>query len=85
MRRLSPRTRSTLSELSGNHLSGYVTPMMLGARDASHHSATLALLVRHGFAERRKRNTLANMIGSRRGSWEYRITDAGWKALRGQP
>jgi hypothetical protein len=48
-------------------------PMDLGGRDGSPHSAILARLVKKGHVERRKRNTLANMLrGGGRGSWEYR-------------
>jgi len=82
---LSPRATETLNELGGNHINGFVSPMMVGGTDASHHSATLGLLVRRGFAERRRRGTLINEIGGGRGSWEYRITSAGRAKLKVQP
>lgn len=47
----------------------WLRPMDIGGRDASHHSETLAQLVRKGLAERRTR-------GSNR-SYEYRRTAAG--------
>lgn len=43
-------------------------PMDVGGSDGSHHSRTLAKLVRLGLAERRQRGALCKM----RGSWEYR-------------
>jgi len=61
---------------------GWLTPMFCGGRDASHHSRTLALLCKRGLVERRRRNTLANELGSRRGSYVYRITAAGRLALK---
>lgn len=85
---LSPRAVEVLQELAAcSDLTGltWATPMMVGGRDASHHSATLGQLVRCGLAERRRRNTLANAIGSRRGSWEYRITSRGKRRLRSKP
>jgi hypothetical protein len=52
---------------------GWLTPMFCGGSDASHHSATLAGLVRKGLAERKLR-------GSSR-SYLYRISRAGRAAL----
>ena len=54
---------------------GWLTPMFLGGRDASHHSATLNKLRRHGLVERKRR------AGWSRPSWLYRITATGRKAL----
>lgn len=42
-------------------------PMDVGGFDGSHHSRTLAKLVKLGLAERRKRGSLAGI----RSSWEY--------------
>jgi hypothetical protein len=50
---------------------GWLTPMYCGGRDGSHHSATLAKLVRRGLAESKPRG------GYARGSKLYRITKAG--------
>ena len=49
----------------------WCTPMMLGGTDGSHHSATLAQLVRKGLAERSHRG------GHTRNVWQYRRTPAG--------
>lgn len=53
----------------------WTTPRFLGGKDGSHHSATLAQLVRKGFAERRVRG------GHTRKAWEYRRTPAGTAAV----
>lgn len=53
----------------------WVTPMLVGGTDQSHHSATLAQLFRKGFAERRLRG------GHTRSAWEYRRTPAGKRAV----
>lgn len=55
---------------------GWLTPMYVGGRDASHHSATLAKLVRRGLAERKER------AGFTKSSFLYRITNAGRVVLR---
>lgn len=66
---------SELRRLSARHPDMWFRPMDVGGHDASHHSHTLAKLVRKGLAERRKRRSIANVIAqSRRGSWEYRAT-----------
>jgi len=73
----------------------WARPMDIGARDGSHHTATLRALVNKGLAERRLRGSLPNEIrGSElferlakikrsrhapRGSYIYRITAAGRK------
>lgn len=46
-------------------------PMDVGGFDGSHHSRTLAKLVKLGLAERRQRGSLAGI----RSSWEYRALD----------
>jgi hypothetical protein len=51
------------------------TPMMLGGTDGSHHSATLAQLVRKGLAERSLRG------GHTRNVWRYRRTPLGLLAV----
>lgn len=50
---------------------GWLTPMFCGGSDGSHHSATLARLVRSGLVERKRR------AGYVRASYFYRITRAG--------
>lgn len=53
----------------------WLTPMRLGGTDGSHHSSTLAQLVRKGFVAR------SNRGGHTRNVWQYRRTAAGKKAL----
>jgi hypothetical protein len=75
----------------------WARPMDIGARDGAHHSATLMALVRKGLAKRRLRGSLLNQIRGRecyeawskvkrgrsapRGSYVYRITNAGRKLI----
>lgn len=57
-------------------------PMDLGAWDASNHSARLRRLITLGFVERQRRNSICNtLLKSSRGSYEYRITEAGRAAV----
>lgn len=72
---------------------GWLRPMDLGARDQSHHTTTLKQLIAKGYAERKLRGSLlndlrgpalyrqlANIKRQRthpRGSYVYRVTDAG--------
>lgn len=76
----------------------WARPMDIGARDGSHHTATLRRLIAKGAVERALRGTLLNQIrGSDtydafakirrsrhapRGSYVYRLTKAGWKLAR---
>lgn len=54
----------------------WCTPMQVGGSDASHHSGTLARLVRLGAAERKVR------AGYLRPSYLYRINEVGKKMLK---
>lgn len=77
MKRLGPHTVSVLLELSGNHPNVWVTPMMIGRRDNGGSSRTygsLAVLVRKGLAERRRRNAPNYKRGF---YWQYRLTNVG--------
>jgi DNA-binding MarR family transcriptional regulator len=57
-------------------------PMDLGAWDASNHSARLRQLIKKGFVERQRRNSICNVLmNSARGSYEYKITEAGRAAV----
>jgi hypothetical protein len=58
---------------------GWLTPMFVGGRDASHHSATLGRLVARGLVERKVRG------GWLRASYLYRITKSGLAALQVRP
>lgn len=71
--RLTPRQRELLCHQLNDEQ--WCTPMMLGGADGSHHSATLAQLVRKGLAER------SNRGGHTRNVWQYRRTPAGKKAV----
>jgi predicted transcriptional regulator len=51
---------------------GWARPMDVGGRDASDHSRVLAKLVKLGLAERKRRPSIMNSLGSRRGSYLYR-------------
>lgn len=53
----------------------WATPMLCGGYNGSHHSATLAKLVRHGCVESKRRG------GYSRGSKQYRLTDEGHRRL----
>jgi hypothetical protein len=55
----------------------WARPMDVGGRSGTYHSATLDYLFRRGLVERRQRSAL----NTSRGSWMYRITDAGRAAL----
>lgn len=72
MRKMTERQFTILRDLDDER---WMRPMDVGGRDASHHSATMAQLVRKGLAERRTR-------GSDR-SFEYRRTPAGYTAVHG--
>lgn len=83
-RPLTKRDREVLRDLVLFSSSAWARPMDVGGRDGSHHSATLAKLVRRGLAKRRKRGTLINVYGiGIRGSWMYRATPAGIVAVLG--
>lgn len=78
---LLAKEQQILCTLDGQ--STWLRPMDLGGRDASWHSPTLVRLIKKGLVERRLRGTLMNVyIGSRRGSYEYRLTIAGRRAAK---
>ncbi len=90
MSRLHPLTERDWEVLGAllpsysDELPGWNTPLALGARDSSHHSKTLAKLVRHGLAEVKQRWCEEGVVTprqridcGRRGSKEYRITPRG--------
>jgi DNA-binding MarR family transcriptional regulator len=57
-------------------------PMDLGAYDGSGHSARLKRLSAKGLVERERRNSICNvLLNSARGSYVYRISDAGRRLL----
>jgi hypothetical protein len=76
--------RAIHAQSRGHRERQWLRPMDIGARDASHHSATMKRLAAKGLLDREPRNTLTNVyqLGSR-GSYVYRITKAGLAAARG--
>ncbi len=57
-------------------------PMDLGAYDGSGHSARLKRLSTKGLVERERRNSICNvLLNSSRGSYVYRISEAGRRLL----
>ncbi len=76
--------RQLLEALAANANGGqeWNRPMDLGAWDSSGHSARLKRLSDKGLVERQRRNSICNVLhASTRGSYQYRITDAGREAL----
>jgi hypothetical protein len=65
-KQLTDRQRDLLGSLAV--FGDWARPMDIGARDGSHHTATLRALVKKGLAERRLRGSLLNQI---RGSKVY--------------
>ena len=57
-------------------------PMDVGGKDGSSHSYALLRLCTLGLVERRRRPSLANALGSTRGSWEYRLIKPSELAVR---
>jgi len=60
---LTPRQSEVLRDLSDTE---FLRPMDVGGRDGSHHSATLAGLVKRGLVERRKIHAIHCPHGCRR-------------------
>lgn len=56
----------------------FARPLDIGGYNGSHHSATLRTLVRRGWVERQRRPGLHS---GGRGSYVYRLTEAGQEAL----
>lgn len=68
MSSLTPREQRILDLLDDE----WQRPMDLGGGNSTHHSATLRNLVKKGYAEKRRRDSLMNALGSSRGSYIYR-------------
>lgn len=82
--KLSEREREVLQALADNGVYRlrskqweWSRPLDVGGHSRTHHSATLARLVDLGLAERRQRSPFSGP----RGSWSYRVTEDGLKAL----
>ena len=77
---MNEQEREVLGQLRGGE---WLRPMDVGGTDGSHHNRTLARLIKRGFAERKRRGTLTNtLVNGPRGSYRYRITEAGESAFR---
>lgn len=69
--RVTGRQREVLESLRDFAYESWVRPMDVGGKDQSHHSKTLAQLVKKGLAERREGG------GHTRNVWRYRATKKG--------
>jgi hypothetical protein len=77
--KLTKRDLEVLHDLAAGP-DAWVRPMDLGGRDGSDHSYRLSKLSRLGLVDARPRSTWANQ----RGSKEYRLNDAGRRALQSE-
>lgn len=79
VRDLSPRALELLRWLDDRD---WKRPMDVGGRDGSHHSATLARLVRQGFADRRKFHAIHCAHGS---THRRKLINNRWEYTEGHP
>jgi hypothetical protein len=77
---ISERQRGVLGHLAA--YGDWARPMDVGARDGSHHSATLSQLARHGLADRRKRHAIYCYNGS---TQRQKLVDNSWVYTDGHP
>jgi hypothetical protein len=70
---MDDREYHILASMAGH---GWCRPLDVGGHTRTHHSRTLAKMARKGWTERKQRST----TGRPRGSWMYRLTDAGLTA-----
>lgn len=75
MRELSAYARMVERDCPGYSREDWARPMDVGGSDGSHHSMTLKRLTDKGVVERGMKG------GHSRGSYRYRLTDAGRAAL----
>lgn len=80
---LTARDREVLAALVKLPNKAWARPMDVGAFAGSHHSATLAKLVKKRFAIRQARSTSTNAL-THPGSWEYRATHDGVMEIEGK-
>jgi hypothetical protein len=78
--RLSDRQRGVLDSLAV--FGGWARPMDVGARDGSHHSATLSRLARRGRAERKKIHAIYCYNGS---TSRQKLVGSRWIVTDGHP
>ena len=97
---ITPKQEDVLDSLAGfgGRKREWARPMDIGARDGSHHTATLRALIAKKLVERRLRGSLINSLRGQacydawakvkrgrhapRGSYTYRLTKRGWKVAR---
>jgi hypothetical protein len=77
--RLTDRQQELLELLSAV---GWATPMDIGARDQSHHCATLGQLVKKGLVERKKLHAIYCYNGS---TQRQKLVDNRWVYTDGHP
>lgn len=77
---LSDRQRDVLDSLAV--YGGWARPMDVGARDGSHHSATLAGLAKRGLVERKKLHAIYCYNGS---TQRQKLVDNRWVVTDGHP
>lgn len=78
--RLSDRQRDILDSLAV--YGDWARPMDIGARDGSHHSATLGQLAKYGLAERKKLHAIYCYNGS---TCRQKLVDNHWVVSAGHP
>lgn len=97
---ITPKQKDVLDTLAawGGRDREWARPMDIGARDGSHHTATLRALIAKKLVERKLRGSLINSLRGQkcydawakvkrgrhapRGSYVYRVTHRGWKVVR---
>lgn len=77
---LSNHQRTVLNSLAA--LSGWARPMDIGARDGSHHSATLSGLARRGLVERKKLHAIYCYNGL---TYRQKLVGNRWIVTEGHP
>lgn len=79
-RQISDRQRDVLESLAV--YGDWARPMDIGARDGSHHSATLGQLARHGLVDRKKLHAIYCYNGS---TQRQKLVDNRWVVTDGHP
>lgn len=77
---ISDRQRGVLESLAA--YGDWARPMDIGARDGSHHSATLSQLARHGLVDRKKLHAIYCYNGS---TQRQKLVDNRWVVTDGHP
>jgi hypothetical protein len=78
--KLTPRQLDVLDSLKV--LGNWARPMDIGARDSSHHSATLSRLANHGLVERKKLHAIYCYNGA---TQRKKLVDNRWVITDGHP